>query len=76
MQVSDDKLADLNETLRVYMDHVKSGAIDGKLCEYNQGMLNGLEVALAYLEDRPVFFIDQDSKYDPYDLERFPEYFL
>ena len=46
MQVSDDKLAGLNETLRVYMDHVKSGAIDGKLCEYNQGMLNGLEVAL------------------------------
>lgn len=44
--------------------------------EYSRGIHNGLELALAYIEERPTFFRDANKKHDPEDMKRYPEYFL
>jgi len=44
--------------------------------EYSWGICNGLELALSLLEDRPSFFVDENKKHSPIDIENFPEYFL
>ena len=40
------------------------------------GFCNGLEAAIAIIEDRPPFFVDIDRKYDPYDVHKHPEHFI
>lgn len=44
--------------------------------EYSWGVCNGIEIALALLEERPHFLIDKYKQYNSLDKERFPEYFL
>ena len=51
--------------------------IDGDFKDdYNWGLFNGLEIALAVIEDRPAFMIKKDKSYSKYDLEKNAEYFL
>lgn len=40
------------------------------------GFCNGLEAAIAILEDRPPFFVNADRTYDPYDMHKHPEHFI
>lgn len=40
------------------------------------GMYNGVETALAILENRPAFHINCQRKHRKEDVERHPEYFL
>ena len=44
--------------------------------DYDFGLCNGLEMALAMLEKRPFFLVDKDKLYSKYDVEKHPEHFL
>lgn len=44
--------------------------------EYSRGVCNGLEMVLAYMEERPVFYRDEYKKHLNEDIAKFPEYFL
>lgn len=47
-----------------------------ELDEYDLGMLNGLEMALSLLEDRPVFYYNKQGKHSEYDINKYPDYFI
>ena len=40
------------------------------------GFCNGIEAALAIIEERPVFFVDYAKNYDPHDVTKHPEHFI
>lgn len=44
--------------------------------EYEWGFYNGVEIALALMENRPAFYLDKEGKYNPHDIEKYPEHFL
>lgn len=44
--------------------------------KYAWGFCNGLEAAIALLEQRPPFYLDKNSNYDKIDQEKYPEYFI
>lgn len=44
--------------------------------DYEWGFYNGVEIALSMIEDRPAFYLDKAGKYNKYDMESYPEYFL
>jgi len=44
--------------------------------DYSWGICNGIEIALALVEDRPVFYIDKEKQHNKKDLKEYPEYFL
>lgn len=44
--------------------------------DYEWGFYNGVEIALSMIEDRPAFYLDKSGKYNKYDMENYPEYFL
>ena len=44
--------------------------------EYQQGYFNGIEVIIAYIEERPQLFRDINKKISQTDRDRFPEHFL
>lgn len=59
--------------------HYKKLALDNKnqeLNEYDHGLVNGLEIALSLLEDRPVFYLQKDKTNYKYDMEKYPDYFI
>lgn len=69
------ELEDIHEMIM----HYKRGYMEDH-CEfvddYEWGLCNGLELALSIIEERPTFFIDKRKRYDPYDVNNNPEYFL
>jgi len=44
--------------------------------EYQQGYYNGIEAIVAYIEERPELFRDENKEPMKTDVERYPEYFL
>lgn len=64
---------DVLDKLVRYKDHL---LCDGKFDTYDQGLVNGLEIALAMIEERPAFFVDINKKHSDNDIKSYPEYFL
>ena len=71
MRSKKDVIEMINYYKDVYLDDPSSFEDD-----YAWGLCNGLEIALAILEERPAFYIDKYKRYDKYDIENNPEYFL
>lgn len=69
-----DELVDVIETYKrmVVVDYEEQE----ELSDYGHGLHNGLEMALALIENRPAFHIKKNMQYHKHDLESYPEYFL
>lgn len=67
------------EDIKEMIEHYKSIYMEDPsmfVDDYEWGLCNGLEIALALVEGRPTFYIDKHKRYDKYDVENNPEYFL
>ena len=65
---------DLRDQIKTYKDKMEG---EGPFTtEHAQGFYNGMEAALAIVEDRPAFFKNKDKSYCDYDLKKYPEYFV
>jgi hypothetical protein len=67
------------EDIREMIEHYKSIYMEDPCMfvdDYEWGLCNGLEIALALVEGRPTFYIDKYKRYDKYDVDNNPEYFL
>lgn len=61
------------KAIKIYRDAMIS---EGTWSEHDQGMYNGLELAVSLMESRPAFYKDTEGKNRPEDVENHPEYFL
>ena len=55
---------------------IKGDGSDKFSGEYQQGYYNGIEILIAYIEERPQLFRGMDKKPMRTDMDKFPEYFL
>lgn len=69
-------LPSLQHSLEAYKKRMTEDIHKEPLSEYDLGFIHGIELALSFIEQRPTFYIRKDGSYDPYDMSRFPEYFL
>jgi hypothetical protein len=44
--------------------------------DFDHGYYNGLEVAIAAMENRPPLYLTKDKKYHENDKAMYPEYFI
>jgi hypothetical protein len=63
------------DKLKTYMRIMLKGE-STPLSDHALGTHNGMEIALALMENRPVFYIDKNKQYNQQDIDMHPDYFL
>jgi len=66
---------DIHKILLMYKSNMKGGG-DFFPTGHAHGFYNGIEAALAIVEDRPAFFVKDDKMHNPFDVKRYPEHFV
>lgn len=69
------------EAVLTFAKWLKEGVLEGDGSgrfsgEHQQGYYYGIEVIIAYMEERPALFRNMDKEAMKTDLQRFPEYFI
>jgi hypothetical protein len=50
--------------------------VDKESGVYSQGLYNGIELAIALMEERRAFYIGKNGEHSAKDMKDYPEYFL